>query len=115
MLPLGPKPRSVNNRRKGDTMIRRRVVSSKKTKVRSSRECLRTPYNAYVHCELGKEVWKQEFLKTFEGAELEALFDEDPWQTQQELSSALEVTRQAISKRFHALEMIQKQGNWIPL
>ena len=34
-------------------------------------------------------------LKTFEDAELEALLDEDPCQMQEELSSALGVTRQA--------------------
>ncbi|GJQ74610.1 hypothetical protein Trydic_g21466 [Trypoxylus dichotomus] len=50
--------------------------------------------------------------KTFEDAELEALFDEDPRQTQQELSSALGVTHHAIYKRLHALGMIQKQGTW---
>ncbi|GJQ65186.1 hypothetical protein Trydic_g7326 [Trypoxylus dichotomus] len=52
--------------------------------------------------------------KTFKDAELEALLDEDPCQTQQELSLALGVTRQAISKRLHALEMIQNQGSWVP-
>ena len=46
--------------------------------------------------------------KTFEDAELEALIDEDPCQTQQKLASALGVTRQAISKRLHALGMIKK-------
>ena len=44
--------------------------------------------------------------KTFEDAELEALLDEDPCQTQEELASALWVTRQAISMRLHALGMI---------
>ena len=52
--------------------------------------------------------------KTFEDAELEALLDEDPCQTQEELASVLGVTRQAISKRLHALGMIQKQGTWVP-
>ncbi|GJQ76819.1 hypothetical protein Trydic_g15026 [Trypoxylus dichotomus] len=44
--------------------------------------------------------------ETFEDAELEALLDKDPYQTQQELSSALGVIRQTISKRMHALRMI---------
>ena len=48
--------------------------------------------------------------KTFEDAELKALHDEDPCKTQEELSSALGVTRQAISKRLHALGMIQKKN-----
>ena len=52
--------------------------------------------------------------KTFEDAELEALFDEDPCQTQEELASALGVTCGAIPKRLHALGMIQKQGTWVP-
>ena len=52
--------------------------------------------------------------KTFEGAELEVLLDEDPRQTQEKLASALGVTRQVISKRLHALRMIQKQGTWVP-
>ena len=51
--------------------------------------------------------------KTFEDTDLEALLDEDPCQTQEEPSS-LEVTRQTISKRLHALGMIQKQGTWVP-
>ena len=42
------------------------------------------------------------------------MLDEDPFQTQAELASALEITRQAISKRLHALGMIQKQGTWVP-
>ena len=49
-----------------------------------------------------------------ENAELEALLDEDPCQTQEELALALGVTRQAIFKRLHALGMIQKQETWVP-
>ena len=33
---------------------------------------------------------------------------------QEELALVLGVTRQAISKRFHPLGMIQKQGTWVP-
>ncbi|GFS51118.1 mariner Mos1 transposase [Trichonephila clavipes] len=52
--------------------------------------------------------------KVFEDAELDALLDQDSCQTQQELSGSLEVTQQAISKRLKVMEMIQKQGNWVP-
>ena len=52
--------------------------------------------------------------KTFEDAELEALLDEHPNQTQEELASVLRVTRKAISRYFQALGMIQKQGTWVP-
>ena len=51
--------------------------------------------------------------KTFEDAELEALLDEDPYQTQEELATSLGVTRHAISKRLYALKMVQKQGTWV--
>ena len=53
---------------------------------------------------------REERSKIFEDAEFEALLDEDPCQTQEELASALAVTRHAIFKRLHALVMIQKQG-----
>ncbi|GJQ84756.1 hypothetical protein Trydic_g21157 [Trypoxylus dichotomus] len=39
--------------------------------------------------------------KTFEETELETFLGEDPYQTQQEISTALDVTRQVISKRLH--------------
>ena len=52
--------------------------------------------------------------KTIEDVELKALLDGDPCQTQEQLASALGVTRQVFFKRFHALGMIQKQGTWVP-
>ncbi|GFW45083.1 mariner Mos1 transposase [Trichonephila clavipes] len=52
--------------------------------------------------------------KGFKDAELEALLDQDPCQTQQELSGSLGVTQQVISKPLKVMERIQKQGNWVP-
>ena len=52
--------------------------------------------------------------KKFEDAELEALLDEDPCQTQEELALSLEVTQQNISLCLKVMGMIQKQGNWVP-
>ena len=48
--------------------------------------------------------------KIFEGSEFEALLAKDSCQTRESLG----VTQQAISKRFKAMEMIQKQENWFP-
>lgn len=52
--------------------------------------------------------------KTFEKVELEAVLDEDPNQPQKELVLAFRATHQAISKRFHALRMIENQEIWVP-
>ena len=52
--------------------------------------------------------------KTFKDAELEALLDEDPCQTEEELASALGVNCQVIFKWLHASGIIQKQGTWVP-
>lgn len=52
--------------------------------------------------------------KTFEDAELQALLDEDDAQTQEQLAEALNMTRQGISKRLHAMGKIQKAGKWVP-
>ena len=48
--------------------------------------------------------------KKFEDAELEALFDEDCCQTQEELAESLGVTQAAISKRLKAFEVQYKLG-----
>jgi len=52
--------------------------------------------------------------KKFEDEELEALLDEDPCQTLQELSESLGVDLSTVGKRLKAMGMIQKQGNWVP-
>ena len=52
--------------------------------------------------------------KKFEDKELEALLKEDQSQTQEKLAESLEVIQQAVSVRLRAMEMIQKQGNWMP-
>lgn len=45
---------------------------------------------------------------------MEKLLNEDPCQTQDELTETLGVDRSTISKRLHALGMISKQDNWVP-
>lgn len=52
--------------------------------------------------------------KKFEDAELEAMLEEDPRQTEQMLAEQLNVTQQCISQRIHALGLVQKLGNWVP-
>ena len=49
-----------------------------------------------------------------EDAELEALLDQNSYQTQQGLAGSLGVTQQGILKRLKVMEMIQKQANWVP-
>lgn len=39
---------------------------------------------------------------------------EDSGQSQEEFAKSLGVTRQATTTRFRALEMIKRQGNWVP-
>ena len=53
-------------------------------------------------------------LKVYEEAELEALLDQDSYQTQVELARTLGATQKAILHRLKSLGMIQKQGNWVP-
>jgi len=52
--------------------------------------------------------------KVFKDAELEVLLYEDSCQTQEELAGSLGAIQPAISKRWKAMGMIQKQGNWVP-
>ncbi|GJQ83021.1 hypothetical protein Trydic_g15836 [Trypoxylus dichotomus] len=42
------------------------------------------------------------------------MLDIDPCQTLEELSAALDVDRSTVGKRLHALEIVQKAGNWVP-
>ncbi|UYV75645.1 TRPC1 [Cordylochernes scorpioides] len=50
----------------------------------------------------------------FEGEYLEARLDEDPTQTQKELSKTLEVTQPAIFYHLKEIGMIRKVGKWVP-
>lgn len=52
--------------------------------------------------------------KRFEDHQLQALLDEDPTHTQNQLAAALNVTQQAVSKRLSDMGKIQKEGKWVP-
>ena len=52
--------------------------------------------------------------KEFEFAELEAILEEDPFQTQEGLADALGADHSIVSNRQKAMEMISEQGNWVP-
>jgi len=52
--------------------------------------------------------------KKFEDEKVEALLDQDPSQTQEELAESLNVNRSTISRRLKAIRIFQKQGNWVP-
>lgn len=52
--------------------------------------------------------------KKFDDGEFEALLDEDPSQTQDELANTLGVAQQTISDRLKAMGMIRKVGHWVP-
>lgn len=52
--------------------------------------------------------------KKFGDAELQALLDENPCQTQEELAVQLNVSRATVSNRLHAMGKIRKLGKWVP-
>ena len=47
-------------------------------------------------------------------AALEALLEEDPWQSSRQLAEQLSFSHPTILNRLHALEKIQKSGKWVP-
>lgn len=49
-----------------------------------------------------------------EDDEIQALLDEDPCQTQQQLADQLGITQQEVSIRLRAMGKIQKYGKWVP-
>ena len=53
-------------------------------------------------------------MKNFEDEELQALLDEDPTQSQQQLAQTLNVTQGAICQCLKAMGKIQKYGKWVP-
>lgn len=52
--------------------------------------------------------------RKFEDSELQELLDEDDTQTQKQLADALYVGQAAVSRRLHAMGLIQKEGKWLP-
>ena len=52
--------------------------------------------------------------KIFEDKDLIAILNEDPCQSETQLTEALNVTQKCISKRLHRIGMVQKKGNWMP-
>ena len=52
--------------------------------------------------------------KKFEDEELQAILDEDPTQSQQQLAQTLIVTRGAVCQRLEATGKIKKYGKWVP-
>lgn len=49
-----------------------------------------------------------------EDEQLQALLDDDPTQTQQQLEKALNVSQETISRRLRAMGKIHKLGKWVP-
>lgn len=51
--------------------------------------------------------------KKFKDAELKALIDEDPYQSEAKLAEELNVVRSTVGKRLHKIGFIQKEGKWV--
>lgn len=51
--------------------------------------------------------------KKFKDEELEALLQNDPCQSQEQLAAALNVTQASVSKRLKTLGMAQRQEQWV--
>jgi len=69
-----------------------------------------TSFNASKMVILMRKTERTGKPKLIKDAELEALFDEDLCQTQEELAESLGVTRSTISRPLKTLRMIRKQG-----
>lgn len=52
--------------------------------------------------------------KRYDNAELQALLDQDPCQTQKQLAESLNVVQSSISRRLKDMGKIYKQGKWVP-
>ena len=52
--------------------------------------------------------------KKCDDEQLQALLDDDPTQTQQQLAEALNVSQETISRRLRAMGKINKIGKWVP-
>lgn len=52
--------------------------------------------------------------KKFEDHELEAILNEDPNRTLNDLAQILNVTQTAVSKRLQSMGMTQIEGKWVP-
>lgn len=51
--------------------------------------------------------------RTVQDADLQALLDEDDTRTQGQLAKELNMTRQGVSKRLHAMGKVQRDGHWV--
>lgn len=81
-------------------MYRKKGICGKK----SAAEMHGILVETYIKCALVCRNW----LGKFEHEDLEAIANKDPDQTLKELSEKISVTKRAVWKRLHGMEMIQK-------